>query len=241
MSIRAVILDVYNTILAVGPPPRDAEARWARLGQDTWNEAPSLSRAEFEARCETIITREQAAARAAGIPFPEIYWPAVATEALPELARLSAADLGEFLYRHAQTQRTLGAMPGAELLGKLKKANFVLGIVSNAQPYTLRELDAALAGLGLSRSLFDPSLCFWSFEAGFSKPDPHVFRWLTARLKARGIHPAEILIVGDRVDNDIEPARAQGWQTWHLRTTGPVEGSPGGSWRDLLAWLSSSP
>ena len=58
--------------------------------------------------------------------------------------------------------------------------------------------------------MFDPELRFWSFENGFSKPDPHVFRILTARLEARGISPSETLMVGDRFDNDIEPARAHG-------------------------------
>jgi len=30
------------------------------------------------------------------------------------------------------------------------------------------------------------------------------------------VAPQETLMVGDRLDNDIESARAQGWQTWRL-------------------------
>jgi FMN phosphatase YigB (HAD superfamily) len=37
-----------------------------------------------------------------------------------------------------------------------------------------------------------------------------------ARLAARGICPGEILMIGDRLDNDIAPARAQGWQAWQV-------------------------
>ncbi|MEK7674360.1 MAG: HAD hydrolase-like protein [Verrucomicrobiota bacterium] len=36
---------------------------------------------------------------------------------------------------------------------------------------------------------------------------------LTARMTARSIPPSQTLMVGDRLDNDIEPARAHGWQT----------------------------
>jgi len=60
---------------------------------------------------------------------------------------------------------------------------------------------------------------------------------LTARLEARGISPTETLMVGDRLDNDIEPARAFGWHTWLLAATKPTGGQLGGNWRDLRAWL----
>jgi FMN phosphatase YigB (HAD superfamily) len=108
-------------------------------------------------------------------------------------------------------------------------------LASNAQAYTLRELDAALDGSGLSRAIFEPDLCFFSFAHGFSKPDPHVFRLLTARLRARGIPPHETLMVGDRLDNDIAPARTQGWQTWQLKSPPEPGAGPGGDWAALAA------
>jgi FMN phosphatase YigB (HAD superfamily) len=80
----------------------------------------------------------------------------------------------------------------------------------------LRELDAALAAAGLTRDLFDPRLTFLSFEHGFSKPDPNVFRLLTARLRGQGLAPGEALMVGDRADNDLAPARAHGWQAFAI-------------------------
>ena len=33
MSIRAVIFDIYDTLLEVGPPPPDAARRWENLWQ----------------------------------------------------------------------------------------------------------------------------------------------------------------------------------------------------------------
>lgn len=46
-----------------------------------------------------------------------------------------------------------------------------------------------------------------SHEWGVSKPDPRFFEEV---LKATGAAPARIAYVGDRLDNDVEPARAAG-------------------------------
>lgn len=132
----------------------------------------SLTLAEFGASAEAGIAREHAAAKANGILFPEIFWPAVACEAWPALASLDLGALDDFLFEHAQLKRTVRLMPGAaDALRGFSASQHFLGLVSNSQPYTLRELDAALAAAGLSRALFPPDLCFFSFEHGFSKPD----------------------------------------------------------------------
>ena len=138
-----------------------------------------------------------------------------------------------------QIGRTLRLADGAaDCLRQLNDNGILLGIASNSQAYTLREFSGALQAVGFNLSNFDRDVRFWSFENGFSKPDPHVFRILTARLEARGIGPAETLMVGDRLDNDIEPARAHGWQAWHLVSR--TQSGPAGNWSDLLAWLKSS-
>lgn len=238
MSLRAVIFDIYGTLLEVGPPPPDAQSRWERLCADRLHAAPRLSLGQFNAECERVIAREHAAAWARGIAFPEVYWPAVASEALPELAPLSEAKRGAFLFCHAQTARTVRLMPGAaSALRRARRSPLKLGLASNCQPYTLRELDAALAGAGLSRDLFVSGLCFFSFEHGFSKPDPHVFQLLAARLLAGGIRPDQTLMVGDRPDNDVRPAALQGWQTWLLASEQLAEHQ--GPWDRLSAFLRS--
>lgn len=239
MKIRAAIFDIYTTILDVGAPPANADALWTKLFEETLGEPPPVSRMEFSVRTAQVIAHQHAAARARGIPWPEILWPSVVLEALPGLARLSAPQLEDFLLRQMQVGRTLRLADGAaECLRTLNENGILLGIASNSQAYTLRELTAALQGAGLDLSMFDRDVRFWSFEHGFSKPDPHVFRILTARLEARGISPAETLMVGDRLDNDIAPARAFGWQTWQLVSAKQSEAS--GNWHDLLAWQESN-
>lgn len=218
MNARAIIFDVYGTLLEVGPPPPDGEEQWERLWAELGRAGPRLSRLEFSVACHQVIGRRHAAARARGIAWPEVHWPSVVMEVLPEVARLSPADQDEFVFRQIQTGRT--TRMGAEVAAALRRLSddaCLLGIASNAQAYTVRELRDGLAPHGLALDLFDPELCFWSFAHGFSKPDPHVFQILATRLAARGIGPGEVLMVGDRLDNDIQPARVQGWQTWQVR------------------------
>lgn len=237
LKVRAVICDVYQTLLEVGPPPADAAARWAALWRRTFGHRPPCSLLEFATACNRVIAREHAAARACGIAFPEVWWPAVVAEVLPAWRLLPPARQAAFIAAHMQLGRSLRLMPGAAAaLRALAGANLALGLASNAQAYTWGELDEALRGAGLKPDLFAPDLCFWSCQHGFSKPDPYVFRLLTARLAARGIGPGETLMVGDREDNDLTPARAQGWQTWRLGSAdGPA--GPGGDWLALVRWL----
>jgi FMN phosphatase YigB (HAD superfamily) len=232
MNIRAVILDIYGTLLEVAPPPPDADARWQCLCHDLLRAEPRLSRLQFSIASSQVIARHHKAAQARGILWPEVHWPAVVDEVLPEVAQLSRHDQEEFLFGQIQTgHSTRMAAETAAALRWLKDRPSLLGIASNAQAYTLRELAEALAAHELGMDLFEGNLCFWSFEHGFSKPDPHVFQILTARLAALGISPREILMVGDRFDNDIEPAKAHGWQTWQF---GPAAD---GDWTSLRETL----
>jgi len=240
MKIRAVIFDIYTTILEVGPPPTNADALWSKLCEKTLGAPPPVSRTEFSVRTAQVIARHHAAAKSRGIPWPEILWPSVVLEALPSLARLAAPKLEDFLFQQMQMGRTLRLAEGAaECLRRLNDHGILLGIASNSQAYTLLELTAAFHGTGLNLVMFDRDVRFWSFENGFSKPDPHVFRILTARLEARGISPTETLMVGDRLDNDIEPARAFGWQTWQLTLAGKGNAKDSGSFCELGGMLQS--
>lgn len=232
MNIRAIIFDLYGTLLEVGPPPPDADARWQRLCLDMLHIEPPLSRLNFSIAASKVITRHHEEARARGIPWPEVHWPSIVTEIVPELARLPRQDQEEFLFRQIQTGHTTRMTEEtAATLRWLKDRQCLVGIASNAQAYTLRELQESLITHGLRMDLFERDLCFWSFEHGFSKPDPHVFQILAARLAALGISPRETLMVGDRLDNDIEPAKVHGWQTWQL---GP---QANGDWAGLRETL----
>jgi FMN phosphatase YigB (HAD superfamily) len=238
MKLRALIFDIYKTLLAVDPPAADVELRWEALCAETLGQSAPLSFADFMAACERTVAREHTAARAIDIQNPEIIWPDIVREVLPVTIQLDEALFGTFVVRQAGLTHTVSLMPGAaEFLSDVSRAGYTLGIASNCQAYSLVELDDALADAGLSRALFQPDLCFLSFEHGFSKPNPHSLRLLRARLQSRGIAPGETLMIGDRLDNDILPAQAQGWQTWQLAPA-PVPGQPNsGNFAAVASWL----
>jgi FMN phosphatase YigB (HAD superfamily) len=237
-KLRVVLLDIYHTLLAVEAPPPDAGRRWCALWTETLQCAPRLKLEDVAKATQAVIQQHHGVARALGIPCPEVSWPDVMREAVPELVRISDAELDEFLFRHVQLQRAVHLMSGAAgFLHQVLEGRLTLGLVSNAQAYTLRELDLALAEAGMNRSIFRPDLCFLSFQNGYSKPDPHVFRSLGARLRTEGILPEQILMVGDREDNDIQPARAQGWQGWRLTTSPSPDGREWGDYTQLIGSL----
>jgi FMN phosphatase YigB (HAD superfamily) len=240
--IEAVIFDVYKTLLFLGPRPENAEQSWEALcGQMLPGGTPMSLDKFWELSLEPIKDQHHRA-KELGIRNPEVDWPSIVSSVIPSTALLGPEDRDEFLYRQISLYRSLRLMPDADrILEDLSERRIPLGIASNAQHYTFRELETALQEFNLSADLFPSDLTCWSFLNGFSKPNPHVFRILTSKFLARGIPPERLLMVGDRIDNDIVPAAAQGWQTWHLTVqTDSEQNVLGGSWTELGSFLQNA-
>ena len=94
------------------------------------------------------------------------------------------------------------------LLRRLRGRGLKLGIVAN-QPEAARER-LARAGVG---DLFDHHGL--SAITGLRKPDPRAF---LAAAEALDVPPAACIMVGDRIDNDIAPAKALGMATLQFRS-----------------------
>jgi HAD superfamily hydrolase (TIGR01549 family) len=93
--------------------------------------------------------------------------------------------------------------PGAtELLDRLA-THHSLGIIANQRAGTLRRLTAL--GWG---SRFQ--VCITSAEVGLEKPDPAIYRLALNKAQCQ---PTAAAMVGDRLDNDIWPAKALGIRT----------------------------
>lgn len=56
MNIRAIIFDLYGTLLEVGPPPPDADARWQSLCRDMLHLEPPFSRLNFSIAASKVWT-----------------------------------------------------------------------------------------------------------------------------------------------------------------------------------------
>ncbi|HEY6675490.1 MAG TPA: HAD family hydrolase [Terrimicrobium sp.] len=234
--VRAIIFDVYKTILDVGEAPLDAEKRWRNLLVQTLGSTLDVGLDELANRCAGIVREDHSEARGRGIDHPEVNWPTVMKRALPILNSLSEAKLANFIFHHAQLSRTLKLTPSCgSLLRRCVQSGILLGIASNAQAYTLRELQVALKKARLDLAIFQADLTFWSFQHGFSKPDPYVFQTLRARLLNRRIASAETLMVGDREDNDLLPAETIGWRRWQFSHCS--ENANRGNWESLARFL----
>ena len=85
-----------------------------------------------------------------------------------------------------------------EALSALRRAGFRVGIAGNQPPGVAEALTAMR---------LEADFIATSAQWGVSKPEPGFFAEV---LKATGAEPGHIAYVGDRLDNDVEPARAAG-------------------------------
>lgn len=93
------------------------------------------------------------------------------------------------------------------VLDTLKKRGYRMGIIAS-QPLGSAQ---RLARFGL-RDFFEV-ICA-SAEEGVDKPDPELFRRALVRA---GCAPHDAVMIGDRTDNDVAPAKSLGMQTVLIR------------------------
>ena len=91
-------------------------------------------------------------------------------------------------------------------LRALKAEGYLVGVSGNQPPEVSERL---MASLGLDLDVVASSAAW-----GVEKPDPAFFAQVA---EAAGLAPAEIAYVGDRVDNDVLPAKAAGMTAVFLR------------------------
>ena len=92
-----------------------------------------------------------------------------------------------------------------------------LGIIAN-QPSAVKD--------AIRRDGIDGSFEVWgiSDDVGFEKPDPRLF---AHALDAAGVAPDATVMVGDRLDYDVRPAKASGMRAiWMLRGEAPDDPTP---------------
>ena len=107
--------------------------------------------------------------------------------------------------------------PEAESVLRLLSTRYRLGIIANQA----QGLEARLRASGILPWF---SWVVSSAECGAAKPDPRIF--LLAMERA-GCVPEKAVMIGDRLDNDIAPAKALGMHTVWLRRGFGALSSPG--------------
>ncbi len=91
----------------------------------------------------------------------------------------------------------------AEDVLRTLSASYKIGVIANQSVSSTERLPK----WGLMPYI---STCLCSFELGLEKPDPAIFKLALGRA---GCAAFQAVIIGDRLDNDIRPARLLGWKT----------------------------
>lgn len=203
-GVKAVVFDLYGTLLisSAGAPSQeplpDMEG-WPGSG----------------IRLREVIEDHHRRAREAGLDHPEVEIREVWGEVLNSLggASISRQEIEWLILRHECRVHPTWPMPGApELLIRLREAGFLLGIVSNAQFYTLALIEGLFGGT-LDDLGFHPQLRVFSYEIGEGKPSSRLFLRLVEEAAALGVAAEEIFYLGNDFSKDVLPARAAGMRT----------------------------
>jgi putative hydrolase of the HAD superfamily len=203
-GIRAVVFDLYGTLLV-------SDAGGERSGPEPDPEGlPGMG----DLLGKTIVLHHERR-RAAGVAFPEVEIREVWAEALAAggFSVPAGDELERLIVRYECRVHPVWPMPGARaLLETLRARGLLLGIISNAQFYTLPVMEGVF-GAGLDDLGFHPDLRLFSFEEGEGKPSLRLFEKLREKAAAFGIAAHEILYLGNDWKKDVLPARAAGFRT----------------------------
>lgn len=227
-GIRAVIFDIYGTLIISGSGDVGSGGEGDRPSDES-----AMAEAEAEAFRSRVGERHAATAVPAGeraeVDAMEVWRQQLEAGGRADLAAdpwSVAEKAAEFESRTNPTW----PMPGAAaLLEGLKRRPLALGIVSNAQAFTLPLIED-LVGCPLANSVFDLNLCLFSYRYRRAKPSASLFQTLGVALQRRGISAAEAVYVGNDMLNDVWAAGRAGlrtvWFAGDLRSCRPREDDP---------------
>ena len=213
-GVRGVLFDVYGTLLisaagdigsgAASPRARNTAMATALNDAGLAHAAPDAP--HLVTALEGAIRGAHAEARTRGVAHPEVEMRELWQGLLPG-AGTAAIERAAVSYECRINP--VWPMPGAAAAVAALQARGPVGIVSNAQFFTLPVLAALLPELRI-----DPRLAVWSFTEREAKPSPRLFADAAARMARHyRLRPREIVMVGNDVRNDLLGARAAGMRT----------------------------
>lgn len=217
-NIRAVLFDVYGTLLISGSgevgTAGQAACESALTGAlEATGIIVSAPPAQGIECFYDAIRASHADSRAAGIDHPEVDIVEIWRTVLEALGHHDPVDLARLAVEYEARANPCWPMPGMQkFLGRLSDASIALGIISNAQFFT-PDLFVALLEGSTETLGFDPRLTYYSYRDGRAKPGVRMHEQAVETLRTRRIAPDEALYVGNDMLNDILPARKLGFRT----------------------------
>jgi len=244
-DIRALIFDVYGTLFNYWKPAFVTEASRTAALLDAFSktiaffnmapyitainpaDSPEKTLSDFY---HGLIAIKHNVLQEKGIEFPEVKIEEVWQAILLMLKRRGYRYTGQCIIDEDDLPRCMayyynfcahnrGLYPGVYgALQELKKNGISLGILSNAQFYTVIDLTLNLReqsnnALDDAGELFDRDLMFFSFEYAMAKPGHILFRRLFDALYEYQILPSQVVFVGNDLASDIKPAQEAGMKT----------------------------
>ena len=230
-DVRAVIFDVYGTLVisgsgdvgtaddrnepgdSVDPVISKAAIAAGLIGDPDAGLLQQLPRRQQ--LLDAIVARNAEAKSEANIK-PEVVildvWRDVFDSCGLEKVASDVGALTRFACEVESRWNPTWPMPGAsEAITSLHDAGFNLGIVSNAQVFTLPLVEDLVGGPLSGR--FDLDLCFFSDRFRSAKPDSRLFDHLLRAMDRRGIAPSQAVYVGNDMLNDVWTASRAGLRT----------------------------
>jgi putative hydrolase of the HAD superfamily len=191
--LKAVLFDVDFTLFR--PGPELGPEGYRRVGE---RHGLVLDPGLYETAREAAIEKLQAER---DLVHDEEVWIAFTEQivlgmgGLPAGSRACATDMVREWERHENFSLYEDALP---VLRELRRHDLRIGLVSNGQ----RDLEEFAA-----HHVLDVDAMVGSRSHGRTKPHPSIF---VAALRSLGVEPAEVAMVGDSFEDDIEGARALG-------------------------------
>jgi putative hydrolase of the HAD superfamily len=219
-ALKAVIFDVYGTLVISGSGDvgtADETDRGSHLGEAIQAVGIQLAADRYPtiAELHRRIEETNRARHGEDCPKPEVDIVEIWRQTLTACGavNLSPEQCCRVAAEYESRANPTWPMPMAkEVLVELKRRELRLGIVSNAQQFTLPLVEELAGRFGVD-SVFDPNLCVFSFRYRQSKPGPRLFDVLCQGLQRLQIRPSEAIYVGNDRLNDVWAAERAGLRT----------------------------
>jgi putative hydrolase of the HAD superfamily len=212
----AILFDVYGTLLISGAGEIGTDREPAAIDEDKTmvhllrRYGIEYTPVQIQQAFHEAVEQTHANSRKQGVDTPEVdivrLWQRV-------LGSTALPWIDEFAMEYELTVNPVYPMPGMNaLLATCKAGSTPMGIVSNAQFYTVLLLEHFL-GAPLTACGFKRRLLFFSWLEQYAKPSSVMFARARTVLEEMGIPTASVVYVGNDMRNDILPAASVGFKT----------------------------
>jgi len=213
-KIQCLLFDIYGTLFISGSGDigvlekrQDFDLQFQKLLErfGIYEDARTLHGKFIDA-----IRQHHLGMKGTGVAWPEVRIDDIWMEVLGITDRQAARN---FAVGFELMTNPVYPMPNLkEMLASCKHRQIPMGIISNAQFYTLY-LFEWFFGSTPEKLGFSTNLIFLSYRVGQAKPSLLSFNLAAKRLARAGIPPQSVLYVGNDMLNDIYPARKIGFKT----------------------------